>query len=373
MLMLFTCEHCGKRIRVDAQSQGRRGRCSNCGHVMIIPHVEAHGAAQAHAHAHAAAGEPTHAHAPAADPAHATAHGPAHGHAAEPESEPGFRLSAPEPRPEVFRAPPVLEDPAHPERHLDDEAPSSFELIDDDGPGEAVNAPPEIERGLRELGEFEKDQRPYTLADGPARRSFLGWGGESGPAGWLYVKWRAGVTSVLRLLRWIDDWAYLLSVPFIIVMIFGIAIANRGLVHAGAVGVVLINYGRFWTDLLAVFVRPFKDGPLRGVAFLFPPYGVYYLAKHWDKFESTFRRMITSCIPIVLVILAYAFIPAVNPDAGSAQGLGAKLRSGERELLKEIRGDLKELEELRDKLPTLRRPGEPAPASQPGNAEDEPK
>ena len=31
MLMLFTCEHCGKRIKVDARMQGRQGRCSNCG------------------------------------------------------------------------------------------------------------------------------------------------------------------------------------------------------------------------------------------------------------------------------------------------------------------------------------------------------
>ena len=47
MSINFTCENCGKRFKVDERSQGRRGRCSHCGHVMRIP-----GAAVAeHAHA----------------------------------------------------------------------------------------------------------------------------------------------------------------------------------------------------------------------------------------------------------------------------------------------------------------------------------
>ena len=37
MSIIFTCENCGKRFKVDERSQGRRGRCSVCGHVMRIP------------------------------------------------------------------------------------------------------------------------------------------------------------------------------------------------------------------------------------------------------------------------------------------------------------------------------------------------
>jgi predicted Zn finger-like uncharacterized protein len=342
MLMLFTCEHCGTRIRVDARSQGKRGRCSNCGQVMRIPHIES--PAQPHAPAHA------HAHAPA--PPHATEPAPA--------SEAPFRLSPPEPRPEVFREPPVLVDPAHLHPHIDDEPPSQFELLEEDAdPETALPVSPEIQRGLRELAEFQKDQRPYALADTPAKRFFLRWGGESGPAGWLYTKWRAGISHVLRLLRWVDDWAYLISVPFIILAVFGIAIENRGLVHAGAVGVFLANYGRFWADLLAIFVRPFKEGPLHGLAFLFPPYGIYYLATRWDQFQPTFRRLVTSCIPIVLVVLAYAYLPSVNPAVKDVHGVRARLRSGTEELGHEIREDVKRLE---SKLPSLGRPKtRPAP------------
>jgi hypothetical protein len=306
MFLVFACEHCGKRIRVDARSQGRRGRCGNCGQVMRIPHVEA--------------------------PAHAPA----------PAAEAPFRLSPPEPPPEVPRALPVLEEPEHAQRYVDDEEPSRFDLIeDDDGSETASPAPPEIERGLRELAEFQKDQRPYALADTPGSRSFFGWRGEAGPAGWWYSKWRAGVSSVLRVLRWVDDWAYLISVPFLVLMIVAIAIANRGLVHLGAVVVVLANYGRFWADLLSVFVRPFKEGPLHGLAFLFPPYGLYYLATRWDHFKPTFRRILTSCIPIVLVVLAYAFLPSVNPAVKDVQGVRARLRSGVEELREEIRDDVR--------------------------------
>jgi hypothetical protein len=310
---------------------------------MIIPQIEAPAHIPTHSPAHSldnpAAHPPTHAH------ASEHTHSQAPAHASTPSSETPFRLSPPEPRPEVFREPPILEDPAHPERYVYDEEPSQFELIEeDDGSEPAIPASPEIQRGVQALAEFQKDQRPYTLADEPGRRSFFRWDRDAGPAGWLRVKWRAGVTFVLRLLRWVDDWAYLISVPFIVLAIFGIAVENRSFVHAGAVVVVLANFGRFWADLLAVFVRPFQEGPVHGLAFLFPPYGVYYLATRWDRFEPTLRRMITSCIPIVLVILAYAFLPSVNPAVKDAQGVRARIRSGVEELRTEIRDDVRQLE-----------------------------
>ena len=143
------------------------------------------------------------------------------------------------------------------------------------------------------------------------------------------MKWRQGVGLILRLLRFIDDWAYLISIPFIVLAIFAIAAGNREWVHLGAVVVLLANYGRFWVNLLAIFVRPFKEGPVHGLAFLFPPYGIYYVWTRWDTFRPTFRRLLTSCIPIVLVVLAYAYLPFVNPAAKDAKGLPEKIRSGD--------------------------------------------
>ena len=236
-----------------------------------------------------------------------------------------------------------------------------FELLDDDAdPASLLPVSPEIARGLREVAEFEKDRRGYDVVGD--RGGFFSRLGNSRPAGWLYVKWRAGVGSVLKLLRWVDNWAYLISVPFLVLMLFGIVVANRGFVHAGAVVVVLANYGRFWADLIAFFLRPYKDGPLQGLAFLFPPYTLYYMTAHWDRMKPIVRRIATSCIPIVLVVLAYAFLASVNPATKDVQGVGAKIRAGEQELKKEIDSDLSKVE---SELQSLGKPKKAAPQPEP--------
>jgi hypothetical protein len=242
-----------------------------------------------------------------------------------------------------------------------DEGHAHFELIDDDDA--LIPASPEVERGLREIAEFEKDRREYKVA-GESGGAFFSWfwSRESRPAGWLTVKWRGMVTSVLKLLRWIDAWAYLISTPFVALILFGLALPSRGLVHAGAIVVVLANYGRFWTDLLALFVRPFKDGPLQGVAFLFPPYTLYYLATRWNQMKPILRRMLTSCIPIVLVILAYAFFPSVNPAVKDVQGVIPKLEVGTKELVKEIESVP---QQLKDELPLIEKTENAEPESKP--------
>jgi hypothetical protein len=342
MPIIFTCENCGKRIQVDERVQGKRGRCSRCGQVMRIP-----GAKVAER-----------AHSPAAT--------------AAPEAELPFRLSPPEhPNliPREFNTPDSDAAAHQPERThqvgphgsvfpLASPIPAAgntqakeeyvrFDLLDDDAdPTDVVPVSPAIRRGLQEIAEFEKDPRGYkVVGDRSGVFALFGLGG-SRPAGWLYTKWRAGVSAVLKLLRWVDSWAYLISVPFIILMIFGIVVESRRFVHTGAVVVVLANYGRFWADLLAFFVRPYKDGPLQGLAFLLPPYTIYYLTKHWDKMKSIVRRIATSCIPIVLVVLAYAFIPAVNPNIKDVEGVEAKIETGKKELDKEIDQDLQELIKL---------------------------
>jgi hypothetical protein len=218
-----------------------------------------------------------------------------------------------------------------------------FELLDDDDdPAALLPVSPEIARGLREIAEFEKDRSAYKIVG--ERTGFFRRLENSRPAGWIYVKWRAGVGFVLKILRWIDTWAYLISVPFVMLMVFGIIVANRGFVHTGAVVVILANYGRFWADLLAFFVRPYKDGPLQGVAFLFPPYTIYYLTIHWNRMKPIVRRIATSCIPIVCVILAYAFLPEVNPAVKDVRGVAAKIRAGKEEVEREIDSDLRQVE-----------------------------
>ena len=328
MLLLFSCEQCGKRFQVDESAQGKRGRCKNCGHLMRIPQV---GAARAE-HAHGA-GE-------------ARAHSP----------ESPFRLSPAEPPPDSHHEIPLAHHepvtPSHKgEPHYSSgEHDTEFELIvDRTEPAAAIPASPEVSRGIREIEEFKKDRRGYkVVGDRGGRFSFFGGGGDR-PASWFFVKWRAGVTAILKILRFIDSWAYLISAPFLVMVLFAIVTSSRGLVHAGAVVVVVVNYGRFWADLIAFFVRPFKDGPIQGLAFLFPPYTVYYLFAHWDRIKPILRRMLTSCIPIALVILAYAYLPSINPEVKDVHGVRARIKIGTEVLKKDIRGGLKQIEgELSD-------------------------
>jgi hypothetical protein len=331
-LLIFTCERCGKQFHVDEHLAGRRGRCGNCKQVMRIPGQAA----------------PL----PAAAPAPASTPVPA---------EPAFRLAPPVAPPQARRemtlraSGPVLREPTG-------EAHARFELIED-GDAPAMPAPPEVERGLSELAEFEINRKGYQIASGSGRPFFAFFRRrDSRPAGWLTVKWRGMITLALKLLRWIDDWAYLISVPFLVLILFGLALSNRGLVHAGAVVVVLANYGRFWADLLAFFVRPYKDGPLHGLGFLIPPYTVYFLVTRWSHMKAILRRMLTSCIPIVLVVLAYAFFPAVNPAVKDVQGVAAKLRLGTAEVVKEIKAVPEELEQ---ELSSLQKTAKPEPEPQP--------
>jgi hypothetical protein len=267
-----------------------------------------------------------------------------------------FRLSPAEPPPNsdaeipLARHVPVAHTHQGEPRDAFGEHDTEFELIvDKEELAAAIPAPPEALQGIREIEEFKRDPRGYkVVGDRGGLFSFFGRRDDR-PASWLYRQWRAGVTGILKILRFIDSWAYIISVPFLVLVLFAIVTSSRGLVHAGAVVVVLVNYGRFWTDFLAFFVRPFKDGPIQGLAFLFPPYTVYYLFAHWDRMKPILRRMLTSCIPIVLVILAYAYLPSVNPEVENVHGVKARLKIGTQVLKKDIAGGLKQIEgELSD-------------------------
>lgn len=324
MLLLFSCENCGKHFQVDESAHGKRGRCKNCGHVMRIPQA---GAAKAE-HAHT--------------PGEARPHLP----------ETPFRLSPAEPPPDSVREIPVVRHapvvPSHQRepRYSYGEHDTEFEFIVDQAEvAAAISASPEELRRIREIEAFKRDSRGYkVVGDRGGLFSFFGARGDR-PASLLYVKWRAVITGILKVLRFIDSWAYLISVPFLVMVLFAIVTSSRGLVHAGAVVVVLVNYGRFWADLLAFFVRPFKDGPIQGLAFLFPPYTAYYLFAHWDRMKPILRRMLTSCIPIALVIVAYGFLPSVNPEVKDVQGVEARLKIGTEVLEKDIHGGLKQIED----------------------------
>ena len=151
---------------------------AHCGHVMRIPQVAAVPTASPLAEERAMAGPTANADAVAAAP--------------EAAQSPAFKLSPAELRPWIERqlplagaaklpaAPPVsLERQPAPHDSvfpLDDfslrdnlekeEFPSRFELLDEDDPPAVVSL--EVERGLREMAEFQRDPRGYEVHSTPA-------------------------------------------------------------------------------------------------------------------------------------------------------------------------------------------------------------
>jgi len=314
-MLYFHCENCGKEHHAEDDLGGRKGRCQDCGHVMRIPSVR----------------EGRHENPSARMMVH--------------DAPPGGAAGAEPSRQALHRE---HQRPSHGTelaRH------SQFRLLDDHEEEEELLAPA-VAAWLRQMTEFQHRPQGYGVASSSPGQGLLDWFRQdsSRPASWIHVRWRGLVNQILKVLRFINDWAYLIAVPFFILMLFALAIGNANLVHLGAITVLLLNLGRFWADLLAFFVRPFKESLIQGVAFLFPPYTLYYCYAHWDRMRPIVRRIGTSCIPILLVVVLYAFLPSVNPDVAGRKDLKSRLDSAHAELVKEekhfVEDVNREIEEL---------------------------
>ena len=56
------------------------------------------------------------------------------------------------------------------------------------------------------------------------------------------------------------------------------------------------------------------------------------------------RRIATSCIPIVLVVLCYAFLPSESPPFKDVNEIPGRIKAGEEELRKEIDDTIRKVE-----------------------------
>src|SRR5262249_7197488 len=68
------------------------------------------------------------------------------------------------------------------------------------------------------------DSKPYLLAK-PERRESSGGG--SGPAGAVVLAWRNQLGGLQKLFRRINETAYLFSIPFLMILLLGVAVRNR--------------------------------------------------------------------------------------------------------------------------------------------------
>ena len=299
MMIVFHCQSCGARFDVDPRLAGRPGRCKSCGQRMVIP-----GPSDL-ASMRAMPGLPTAVRGPVAA-----------------ARAPVAAARRPAPAPAVA---------------------SSVSWI------AAVNsnvglAPlsvhdlrsPRIAAILAELAAEDKAPPLYDLARGPKPTGpLVRPAGKA--AGALTMFWRNQLRGIQKPLRWLNDAAYLVSVPFLIAILLGVILRNRPMAHLGATVVILLNVGRFVTGLANLIIIPFKEGIPQGVSFLIPPMTFVYLANHWKGMRKPTRREVEPAVTIGLVVLAFSFIPWLSRKGGDHATVAERLSAGAGDLETEIR------------------------------------
>ncbi len=208
MGIVFFCQSCGARFEVDPRMAGKKGRCKKCSQAMTIPRAEEIASMVAMpvlAAAAVGAGVPS-------------ATSPGDGGASI-----GSWLKAGISK--VGLAPLTVDRmPLRPSK------PSPLDDAEDSKP--YVLAKPLVETRAR-----------VRVQDNIVLRL-----------------WRRELGGIQKLFRRINEAAYLLSVPFLMILLLGAAVRNRPMALFGATVVVLLNVGRLIAGVANLSVVPFRDG-----------------------------------------------------------------------------------------------------------------
>ncbi len=140
------------------------------------------------------------------------------------------------------------------------------------------------------------DSKPYLLAE-PVRRSA---GRPVSQVSGAKVLWRRQLGAVERFFRWINQSAYLVSVPFLMILILGTMIRNHPMALFGAAAVVVLNIARLISGAFNLAVIPFRDGI------------------NWKRMKKPMQRLLEPAFTIGLVGLAFAFIPWLSKGGTSS-------------------------------------------------------
>ncbi len=269
MAIVFFCQSCGARFEVAPKFAGKKGHCKKCGQQMDIPQAEQLASMTAMpALAAAAVG------------AHAgTESVPASNWLAQMSSKVGLAPLT------IDRMRVGPKKPAKPAMFAEDDL---------------------------------ADSKPYALAH-PVR--------ETGVRGkvqdHVVVRvWRQQLGKIQKLFRKINQAAYLISVPFLIILLLGIAVRNRPMALFGATAVVLLNIGRLVAGGANLAIIPFRDGI------------------DLTKMKKPIQRVIEPAVTIGLVVIAFTFIPWLSGGQSSKGSVADRLRAGATALGKEMEGEV---------------------------------
>ncbi len=286
MGVVFFCQSCGSRFEVDARLAGKKGRCKHCGQYTTVPKAEHLTSMNMPALAMAGAG---------AAVASAVAI-PRQG--ARAAASPGSARPGPRPK------------------SVNDWVNASMSKI-----GLAPLSMPAIPKKafLPSALDDAADSKPYQLEKAD-RRDARAKGG--GPPNVVLAAWRHEVGVVQKILRWLNESAYIVSVPFIIILLFGIAVKANSIAIFGAAFVVLLNIGRIIAGAANLAVIPLRDG------------------FNLRKYKKPLRRVIEPVVWIAAVVLAFTFVPWLASGKASTGSISERLRATAEKLEKDIKGEV---------------------------------
>jgi hypothetical protein len=163
-----------------------------------------------------------------------------------------------------------------------------------------------------------EDSKPYALAQ-PVRES-RGRAGRQDNA--VLNLWRRQLGGFQKLFRKIYQAAYLVSVPFVMILMLGAVLGSRSMALFGATAVVLLNVGRLVAGVANLAVVPLRDGVNPG------------------KMKKPAWRVAEPALTICLVFLAFSFIPGLRHGPSAKRSVADRIRSGARDLKKDMKGEV---------------------------------
>ncbi len=303
MSIVFFCQACGARFEVDDRLAGRKGRCKHCGQIAPVPRAE---------HLSAVFSLK-----PLSSP----------GHPYQPEAQSrGFWR----------RAPAAPGHPYQPEAQA-----REFTRRTADGAG-APAMPAWLEQSMSKIGlapitadqipigrkpgrasspfDTAADSKPYSLVKPDRREARAARGGR--PAGFIVQLWRGNLGTIQKLFRWLNQSAYVVSVPFIIIFLFGAAIKDRNIALFGARFVVLLNVWACCAGIGNLVIVPLRDG------------------LNLKKLKKPFRRIVEPIVTTAIVLSAFSFVPWLKSGESRSGSIAERLRVGARDLEKEVQSQV---------------------------------
>lgn len=261
MSIVFFCQSCGARFEVSPALAGKRGHCKKCGQVMEIPRAEQLASMTSM---------------------------PALASVGSGSASSGSILRAG--ASQAALAPITV-----------DRLPGRFRAAKPDPLDDA------------------EDSKPYELA-APVREVYRGRVHRQDNV--VLGAWRRALAPFQKYTRKINEAAYFISVPFLVILLFGAAVKSRHLALMGAAGVVLLNIGRLVAGVANLSFAVLRDG------------------LDSRKTKKPLWRVIEPAATIALVVLAFTFIPWLSRGSAGKGDVAGRLREGAMDLKQDIKGEV---------------------------------